>query len=227
MNRKSAKMHWRQMAFKADSVADDGRFSGYGSVFGVKDSYNEIVVEGAFLESLARIKESGDPLPALWQHQAQQPIGGFDILAEDARGLKVEGFLLSGVIPLAAQALELMKRRVVKGLSIGYYVEDSSMDEKTGIRTLKKLDLQEVSIVTFPANVEAQIEDVKHKLAHGSMPTLREFENVLRDAGFSKSVAARIATGGYKQLLDRGDSGGGEGSGELLDALKAFSLQTM
>jgi HK97 family phage prohead protease len=200
----------KQFAFKADKVSDDGTFSGYGSVFGNVDSYREIVAPGAFADSLKAINDSGDPLPALWQHDPSQPIGGYSSLEEDDHGLKVEGFLMIGEVPMAKQAHALMQRRIVKGLSIGYYVLADSYDEKERVRTLTKLDLVEVSIVTFPANSEAQIDAVKAKLARGDLPTLREFEKSLREQGYSKTLAEKIAAGGYKQLLGPGDLGGGE-----------------
>lgn len=211
----------KQFAFKADKVDDDGTFSGYGSVFGNVDSYREVVAPGAFAESLKAIAESGDPLPALWQHRSDEPIGGYDLLAEDERGLKCSGWLMVKEIPLAAQAHALMKRRVVKGLSIGYYVEASDYNEKTGIRTLTKLDLQEISIVTFPANVEALVDDVKSKLSAGQLPSLKEFEKHLREAGFSKTQAAAIANGGLSKLLrsESGDPSEANRTGEKLAAL--------
>jgi hypothetical protein len=220
MKYKHAVLQHKQFAFKADVVADDGTFSGYGSVFGNIDSYREIVMPGAFAESLKAINDSGDPLPALWQHNASEPIGGYEGLAEDEHGLKVSGWLMINEIPLAAQAHALMKRRVVKGLSIGYYVLADSYDEKERIRTLTKLDLQEISIVTFPANSEAQIDAVKAKLAHGELPTLREFEKALREQGYSKSLAEKIAAGGYKQLLGPGDQGGVDQLDAALAALR-------
>lgn len=204
MNRKSnMALKHKQFAFKADKVEDDGTFKGYGSVFGNVDSYREIVAPGAFTDSLKLIKASGDPLPALWQHRSSEPIGGYDVLEEDERGLKVEGWLLKNEIPRAAEAHILMKRRVVKGLSIGYYVEGSTVDEKTGIRTLTKLDLQEISIVTFPANAEAQIDAVKSKLLAGDKPTIREFEEFLREKGFSRTDAEHIAVHGFKNWQAR------------------------
>ncbi len=210
MKHKHAQLQHKQFAFKAEAVKDDGTFTGYGSVFGNLDSYREIVAPGAFAESLERIKASGDPLPALWQHRGDEPIGGYDLLEEDERGLKVQGWLMVNEIPLAKQAHALMQRRVVKGLSIGYYVLADSFDEKERVRTLTKLDLQEISIVTFPANPEAQVDAVKAKLARGDMPTLREFEKSLREQGYSKMLAEKIAAGGYKQLLGPGDLGGVE-----------------
>jgi uncharacterized protein len=219
---KKALQH-KRVAFKADSVSDEGRFSGYGSIFGNTDLGGEIVAKGAFSDSLKRITSSGDPLPALWQHKSDQPIGGYDLLAEDDNGLKVEGFLLSNDIPLAAQALALMKRRVVKGLSIGYYIEEYSWNDKEGILTLLKLDLREISIVTFPMNVEAQIETVKNIMGSGKLPTLKEFEDLLCEAGFSKTQAKAVAGNGLRKLLDRCEADGNPS--DPLAVLKAFSLQ--
>jgi len=184
----------RQVAFKAKEVNDDGSFKGYASVFGNIDSYNEIVMPGAFTESIKRIKDSGDPLPVLWQHRSGEPIGGADVLVQDDYGLKTEGWLLKDAIPRAKEAHELLKRRVVRGLSIGYYVEESSLDEKTYVRSLMKLDLVEYSIVTFPANSLAMVDEVKA----AQLKTIREFEGFLRDVGgFSAQRAKQIAAAGW------------------------------
>jgi HK97 family phage prohead protease len=210
------KYRQRELTFKTEAVTEDGRFKGYASVFGVLDSYREIVAPGAFSESLQRIKDSGHTLPALWHHIASQPIGGYDQLSEDDRGLYVEGFLLKDDIPQARVAYVTMQRNIVTGLSIGYYVEAESWNEKDRILTLTKVDLVEVSVVTFPANSEARAEAVRAKLARGMLPTLREFEVVLREQGFSRGQAAAIAERGLKGMLDQGDLGGGNAYGDFL-----------
>jgi HK97 family phage prohead protease len=138
----------------------DGRFSGLGSVFGNVDSYGEIVAPGAFTATLAEIAAKGRPIPALWQHRRDEPIGVYDELREDAAGLHVAGRLLTDVSK-AREAYVLMRAGAVSGLSIGFIPRASSLDEKTGIRTLTQVDLKEVSLVTFPANDEARIETVK------------------------------------------------------------------
>lgn len=213
----------KQVAFKADTVGDDGTFMGYGSVFGNVDSYKEIVAPGAFKSSLAELKTAGDVLPVLWQHDASKPIGGYTDLSEDSRGLKVSGFLLKDDVSLAREAYALMKARVVKGLSIGYFVRDDSQDEKTGIRTLKELDLREISVVTFPANEEAQVENVKHAIQYmikaGQLPGVKDFEDFLREAGFSKTQAAFIANNGLSKL-HRGEPDGTKGVINLLSNFK-------
>lgn len=214
----------KQIAFKAETVADDGTFTGYGSVFGNIDSYKEIVAPGAFKSSLAALKEAGDPLPVLWQHDPSKPIGLYTAMSEDARGLKVSGTLLKDDVALAREAYALMKARVVKGLSIGYYVRADSYDEKTSVRTLTELDLREISVVTFPANEEAQVENVKHAIQNmikaGQLPAVRDFEDFLREAGFSKTQAAFIANNGLSKL-HRGEPDGTKG---VLDLLSEFKL---
>jgi hypothetical protein len=156
---------------------------------------------------------------------ASEPIGGYDTLAEDARGLYVEGFLMKEEVPRARSTFALMKRNIVTGLSIGYYVESDSWNEKERVTTLTKLDLVEVSIVTFPANPEARIDAVKAKLARGMLPTLRELEVVLREQGFSRTLAACIAERGLKSMLDQGDLG--SGTGEPLRQLREVSVLTL
>jgi hypothetical protein len=227
MKRKdSSGLEHKQVGFKADTVNEDGTFSGYGSVFGNVDSYDEIVATGAFKSSLKTIADSGDPLPVLWQHNPAQPIGGYTELSEDATGLKVAGFLLKDDVALAREAYALMRKRVVKGLSIGYYVRDSSYDEKTGIRTLKEVDLREISVVTFPANEQAQVENVKTALRHmlnaGQLPSVKNFEDFLREAGFSKTQAAAIAVHGLSKL-HRGEPDSKQGD-DLVTLLSTFKL---
>ena len=199
----------------------DGAFSGYGSVFGVVDTYNEIVAPGAFVGSIAARKR---PLPVLWQHRTDSPIGVYDEVTEDSKGLFVKGRLLVKDVALAAEAHALMKAGAVTGLSIGYWTRESSFDEKTGVRTLTRLDLEEVSIVTMPANDEARVDAVKLKLAHGSMPTLPEFERVLREVGFSRSQAATIASHGYKHILSDSGPANSTAARDLVEAIRGFSL---
>ena len=158
----------------------------------------------------------------LWQHNSTQPIGGDELIEEDATGLKANGFLLIDAIPLAKQAHELLKRRVIKGLSIGYRVEASHLDQKTGIRTLQRVALHEYSIVTFPANTLANVDSVKHAVREGRLPTLSEFEDFLREAGFSKSQATAVAGHGLRRLLDRCETDGKTQG--ALDLLQNFKL---
>lgn len=217
----------RDFDLELKEVGDDGTFNGYGSVFGVVDSYNEIVKKGAFRDSLRDLKTKGRPVPVLWQHNTREPIGAWTDLREDDVGLFGAGELLIDAVAQAKEAHALMKRRIVSGLSIGYYVRASSFDEVTGIRTLEKLDLVEISLVTFPACDDARVEAVKFKLAHGELPTDREFEKYLREVGFSKTRAAGVVSHGLAELRRRESAREMTDTGSLLalkETLAGFSL---
>jgi HK97 family phage prohead protease len=202
MNRKSsAAMKIRGFDLDVKAVAADGTFTGYGSVFNVVDSYNEIVAPGAFKASLAALVAKGRSLPILWQHRTGEPIGSWSGLTEDAYGLVGKGSLWLAEAPNARVAYKGMESKAITGLSIGYYVNQSSYNEKTGIRTLEDVELVEISIVTNPANDEARIDSIKARIAHGGLPDLPDFEKLLREAGFSKTQAAVIANRGLKHLL--------------------------
>lgn len=219
----SIKVRGFDLHFK--DVKDDGFFAGYGSVFGVVDSYKEIVAAGAFADSLADRRAKKRPIPVLWQHRTDAPLGVYEKVEEDDHGLYVEGRLLTRDVALAREAHALMKAGAVTGLSIGYWVRESSYDEKTGIRTLTKVDLEEVSIVTMPANDESRVDAIKMKLAHGSLPSLPEFEKLLREAGFSKTQAAVVANRGLAHLLrEAGDTATHTAASDLMKALSGISL---
>lgn len=211
----------RDLDFSVKASAD-GTFTGYGSVFGVVDSYKEIVAPGAFAASLKDRAAKGRAFPILWQHNSAHPIGVYDKIEEDSKGLRVTGRLLVDDVALARETHALMKAGAVTGLSIGYFVRKSSYDELTGIRTLSQVDLEEVSVVTMPANDEARVDAIKLKLAHGTMPTLSEFERLLRDAGFSRTQAAIVAAYGLKHI--QRDAGAEPAASSLLDHVRTFSL---
>lgn len=225
MKRKHSNLQIRSFDYEVKAVSDDGLFSGYGSVFGTVDSYNEVVAKGAFTDSIAEIKANGRTLPTLWQHRSSEPIGNWDIstMKEDDHGLFGAGQLWLEDAPYAKVAYRGMQSRAITGLSIGYYVRDESFDEKTRIRTLKKLDLVEISIVTNPANDDARIDAVKAMIAGGRLPSLKEFEQILREAGFSKSQSAVIANRGLSHLL-RSESEAPANLNALVDQIKGFKL---
>lgn len=198
-------MHDRlDVPFKIKAVSEDGLFSGYGSVFGVIDSYKEVVAPGAFAESLSQ------RTPALlWQHRSGEPIGVYSALREDQTGLYVEGKLALKTAR-GAEAYELLKMGAISGLSIGFVTRDDSYDRVTGIRTLKKVDLWEVSLVTFPANESARISGVK---SIETIESLADAEAFLRDAGGLSRREATAFVSRIKSLRGRGDP---DELGELL-----------
>lgn len=196
----------RDFNLNLKEVTDEGEFSGYASVFDVIDYYREVVARGAFLTSLAKWAADDRLPPALWQHDSREPVGPFTLMREDQRGLYVEGKLLVKDVQRAREARALMAAKAIGGMSIGFDVVVEEWNKDTKLTTLRQIDLWEVSIVTFPANEAARIEQVKSYFAQG-LPTVREFEGFLREAGFSNSHAKAIASQGLGPLLREVDSG--------------------
>ena len=193
-----------QAPFEVKSLTDAGIVEGYGSVFGVLDDYADVIEPGAFKNTLEDRRNKNRMPSMLWQHFPSQPIGKWIEMDEDTHGLRVKGQLAMKTAK-GSEAYELLKMDAINGLSIGYITKEFEMDTETQVRRLKAVDLWEVSVVTFPANDYARIDGVKASLVAGSIPTIRELERFLRDAGFSRSQAKGILADGYK-AIDRKDS---------------------
>ncbi|MGH2343319.1 HK97 family phage prohead protease [Segnochrobactraceae bacterium EtOH-i3] len=133
-------------------------FEGYASLFGRPDLGNDIVLPGAFAGSLARRGASGVKL--LWQHDPAEPIGVWDEIREDTRGLFVRGRLIPE-LARAREARALLKSGALDGLSIGFRTEKARTDPRRGVRELMAVDLWEISLVTFPLLPEARVSAAK------------------------------------------------------------------
>jgi hypothetical protein len=192
-------------ALNLKRVEPDGTFAGYASLFNREDLGGDLILPGAFRDSLASRGPAG--IKMLFQHNPNEPIGVWLELAEDARGLWAKGRLMPEVAR-AREVLSLMRAGALDGLSIGFRTILGRRDAKTGIRRLLKVDLWEISIVTFPLLPEARVAHVKSgPFAHGA-PTEREFERWLtQEAGFSRSQARAVLRHGYKGLLAPGAYG--------------------
>lgn len=180
-----------------DDEENKGMFSGYGSIFNNKDLGNDVMMEGAFAKSIASKGARGVKL--LYQHKADEPIGVFDEIIEDRKGLKVKGRLAMGT-QKGKEVYELMKMGAIDGLSIGYRVspKGAHYDEKGKRRMLKEVDLMEISAVTFPMNPRARIQAVK-----GSGKSVREWEVILREAGELSRSESKVAANAVHKALDQ------------------------
>jgi uncharacterized protein len=180
----------RSFACELRAEGDQGIVAGYGSVFDVRDSYGDVIKPGAFAKTLEQHRKA-KTLPAmLWQHDGSQPIGVWDEVEEDAKGLRIKGRLAMNTTR-GREAYELMKMQAINGLSIGFVATEKSFNDKDGTRTLTGIDLWEVSLVTFPANAKSRVTSIK---AAGEMPAPKDAERILRDAGFSKSDATAFVS---------------------------------
>jgi uncharacterized protein len=153
----SAPRETKLLAAPLAGVDADGVFEGYASLFEVADLGKDVVAPGAFAASLARRGAAG--IRMLWQHDPAEPIGRWLAIAEDARGLRVRGEL-NLAVARAREIDALMRGGAIDGLSIGFRVERARTD-RAGFRRLEKLDLWEISVVTFPMMPGARVGAVK------------------------------------------------------------------
>lgn len=173
-----------------------GTFSGYGSIFNNVDHGGDLIAPGAFKKSLAEWKKIKKFPPMLLQHggfigpaEDGIPVGKYTDMYEDEKGLFVEGYLFALDTQKGKYIHEGMKSGTLDGLSIGYIARDVAYGKKPDEprRTLKGIDLREVSIVTFPMNDKSRVTAAK---SIEELISLADAEDYLRDAGgFSQSQA--------------------------------------
>ncbi|HMQ95137.1 MAG TPA: HK97 family phage prohead protease [Amaricoccus sp.] len=163
------------------ALKDETEIAGYASIFGAADHGGDVVQPGAYGASLAALAKAGRGVKMLWQHDPSRPIGVWDEVREDKRGLFVRGRLLPEV-QAGREALVLLKAGAIDGLSIGYRTLRS---EKAagGKRLLHEIELWEVSLVTFPmlsdARVQAEISEEEADLARTLTDAFREARELL------------------------------------------------
>jgi HK97 family phage prohead protease len=149
------------------AIHPDGSVEGYASLFGEVDQSRDMVMPGAFARtlSLRGIRR----IPMLFQHDPAEPVGIWQELTEDWRGLRVRGKLIPDVMR-ARELLALMKEGAADGLSIGFKTVKARLDPKTRIRKLTEIELWEISIVTFPLLPGARVRAVKEAKAPFALP---------------------------------------------------------
>lgn len=190
-------LHIEGLKFAEGDDTPPASFSGYGAVFGNMDLGGDVIVKGAFRDTLREWKKRKALPPMLSQHGMMGddaiPIGVWSSMEEDDTGLKVEGHLIALDSDKGKRIHAAMKAGVLNGMSIGYRVKSFDYGTKPDQprRTIKSLDLVELSVVTFPMNEQARVQRVKA----ADVLTKKDFEKALRDAGFSKNDAAFFAAG--------------------------------
>ena len=190
-------------------------FEGYGAVFGNVDAYGDVIEPGAFASYLSDAQSGKQPWPSMllqhggWGVTAEDlmPAGVWTSLSEDGKGLHSKGTLAD--IQKARDAYTLMKmspRPAIDGLSIGYYAREWQERSKPEDprRRIKRIDLVEISLVTFPANGKARVLGVK-----SIGETERDIEGwLMRDAGLSRREARIAINQGFKALIGKQDAVG-------------------
>jgi HK97 family phage prohead protease len=135
------------------SVSDEGQIEGIAWPFGTPDRAGDTITKGAFAEARA-------PLPLLFGHDPDQPIGVWDSIQETTAGLIVKGKLLIADVQRAREAHALVKAGAMRGLSIGFRTK-SATPRKGGGRTISALELVECSLVTIPCHPGARVTSAK------------------------------------------------------------------
>ena len=194
----------KKLVFESEIKAENskGIFTGYGSIFGNEDQGNDIMQKGAFTKSL--VNRPVSKVKMLYQHKTDEPIGVFTDMYEDSKGLFVKGQLAMGT-QKGREAYELLKMGALDGMSIGFRADPEKQgynENKRGVRTLKEVDLMEISLVTFPMNESALIETVK-----GNAKNIREWEKILREAGGLSRTESKIGAKALSDSLSQRDAG--------------------
>lgn len=208
------------------ALTEEGTFSGYGAVFNNVDDWGDRIMPGAFAKSLDKMAKSGIGPALLWCHDMREPLGVPTLLAEDRKGLKVDGKLVLETVR-GSETYALMKAGAVTGMSIGYRTVADQVEGN--VRLLKEIDLFEISLLpsrmfandkarVTSVKASADFEDFARRLRDGEVPEIKEFEGLLRDAGIPKALAVKIASHGYAKAI-RSESEG-EASDEALRALR-------
>jgi len=139
---------------ESDTGATVARFRGYAATFGNRDRVGDIIHAGAVKGAMQ------EPIPLLWQHRMDNPIG---IVAEWDQDKK--GMLITGEINLdtsrGKDTFGLMRAGHVKHMSIGFIPTD--FKDKDDVRHIYELEIVEVSLVTLPANPKATVTNIESK----------------------------------------------------------------
>lgn len=170
-------------AQEVKAVREDSNLfiEGYASVFGVVDSYNDIVVKGAFTNTLIN---DAKRVKFCWQHNMDDVIGKIIEMREDDRGLWFKAKISN--TSKGKDVAILVEDNALDEVSFAYRTKKYLMDEETDIRKLLEVELIEISLVTRAANPEAVItgtekKSEEEKLAEAVETIFSKVENISDD----------------------------------------------
>lgn len=192
-------------ALDAKSIDDDGNIEGIAIGYGDVDHGGDVVVRGAVQ------LEGRKTLPMLLHHDRKRPVGVWTHFDDRADGMHVKGrFSTSSA---GREARDDVRAGIMTGLSMGFITQERRFEGKS--RHLTKLGLHEISLVAVPMNNRTRITGFKDILGAGDMPTVRDLEDYLRDAGFSRAKATAMAAACTPHLR-------GEPEAKAIDDLRTF-----
>lgn len=211
MQHKFLQLNSADVKFSGDSPRV---FEGYASKFGNVDSYGDMIMPGAYADTIKAENRNGREVKMRWNHYGAV-IGKWLEIREDDIGLWVKGELTPGH-SVASDVAASMQHKAIDGLSIGYWVDQNGYEMDGRLRKLKKINLIEISVVEEPADTLARVDGIKGMMEQAD--SLKELEAVLRDAcGFSRADVAALVS--RVKSLSHGDRGGALDTGELKQML--------
>jgi len=150
-----------QREFELREISEAGVFTGYASVFGVKDSYGTVFDRGAFKKTL---RDHKGWLPLVWMHDPSEPIGRA-LVEEDETGLLVKEGHLDLDVQRGAEVYSGMKKGYITQMSHSFApIKDTTVkDGEDEVLHYKEVRSFEISPVTanFASNEEAEITSVR------------------------------------------------------------------
>lgn len=190
----------------AKALDDDGNIEGLAVGYGDADHGNDVVARGSVQ------LEGRKSVPMLLHHDRKRPVGAWHEFRDTDEGLHVKGRFTPSAA--AREARDDVKAGAITGLSMGFITKKHRLEGKS--RHLLEVGLHEISLVTVPMHNRTRILSIKDILGGGELPSVRQFEDFLRDAGgFSKTVAAAIASKATPHLR-------GEPEAKAIDELEQF-----
>lgn len=134
-------------------ATDDGAIEALAWPFATPDRVGDVITKGAF-------GSAAFPLPMLFGHDPNDPVGAWNEGEEREDGLHLKGALLVADVPRAREVRALVRAGAVRGVSIGFRTK-AATKRAGGGRTITDLELMECSLVTFPCHPGARVASAK------------------------------------------------------------------
>lgn len=208
-------METKNLSAQVKATGDGaGEFEAIVAVFGNVDSGGDVIVKGAFTDTLTEWQASGDPIPVVWSHDSNDPfshIGSVVEASETDTGLLVKG-QLDLENPKAAQVFKLLKGRRVTQFSFAYSVLDAGPTEVDGIKAteLRRLKLYEVGPTLVGMNQSTELLSAKSDDVDAKAGRVLSAKNV--EVVSNAMAAADALKSALKTLLDAATNDDGKAS---------------
>lgn len=194
-NMNQSQKQYQAFSFEIKQIDnEDPKFfilEGHASTFGNLDLGNDVVQRGAFRESL----KQNPSVPILSQHDMSEKIGDTIELFEDDIGLFVKIILPKDDDEVRGRIMPQIRSSMKAGrpqeMSIGFFIKEFSFDVETDVRTLEKVDLFEISLVSKAMNPKARVTDFK-SFKDVQINNIKDIEIFLKGSGLSQNEAKTL-----------------------------------